>query len=67
MGKKPPEITKALTFHVARHSFATNLLIKHNDILTVSRLMGHTSVTHTQTYIKTLEANKKDAVKGLEW
>ena len=37
--------------HTARRSFATNLFLKGADILTISRLMGHTSVDNTQRYI----------------
>lgn len=60
-------INKKVTFHVARHSFATNLLILKNDLFTVSKLMGHSSLQHTQTYLKTVQAIQDDAVKGLEF
>lgn len=37
--------------HTARRSFATNLYKRGADILTISRFMGHSSVTMTQRYI----------------
>lgn len=56
---------KKVTFHVARHSFATNLLIHQTDLKTVSSLLGHTSLTHTQKYVRVVEALKQTAVNRL--
>lgn len=43
-------INKRVSFHTGRHSFATLTLAATNDIATVSRLLGHTSVATTQIY-----------------
>lgn len=58
-------ITKKVTFHVARHSFATNLLIHGADLNTASSLLGHTSLTHTQKYTRIVESLKQNAVNQL--
>lgn len=42
---------KFVSSHTARRSFATNLFLRGADILTISKLMGHTSVNNTQRYI----------------
>lgn len=62
---KLAKINKNLTFHVARHSFATNLIIYDTDISTVSSLLGHTSFKHTQKYVRAVEALKEQAVNRL--
>ncbi|WP_034256592.1 site-specific integrase [Adhaeribacter aquaticus] len=62
---KKAEIEKHITFHVARHSFATNLVIYETDISTVSSLLGHTSFKHTQKYVRAVEALKEQAVNRL--
>lgn len=62
---KDAGIEKKVTFHVARHSFATNLLIFGNDVKTVSDLLGHSSLTETNKYVRVVEALKEKAVNSL--
>lgn len=52
-------------FHTGRHSFATLTLAATNDIATVSRLLGHTSVATTQIYAEVLMEDKIAAVNKL--
>ena len=54
-------IDKAISFHNARHSYGTNLIFNEVDILTTSKLMGHTTTTHTQRYITASEEMKRKA------
>ena len=50
-------IDKDITFHMARHTFATLTLSKGVPVETVSRMLGHTNIRTTQIYAKI--TNKK--------
>lgn len=55
-------IEKHVTFHVARHTYATMLLHYGADIYTVSKLLGHTNINTTQIYAKVMDESKRKAV-----
>lgn len=59
---KKAGITKNVTFHVARHTYATLLLYYGADLYTVSKLLGHTNIKTTQIYAKVMDESKRKAV-----
>ncbi|AKQ44442.1 hypothetical protein TH63_00385 [Rufibacter radiotolerans] len=58
-------IEKRITWHSARHSFATNILLLGYDLKTLSQLLGHTSIKHTQKYLSIADERKHQAVNAL--
>lgn len=62
---KRAEIKKNITWHSSRHSFATNLLVSNTDIKTVSSLLGHSKLEHTQKYTHAVNELKRRAVNSL--
>lgn len=54
-----------LRFHDLRHTFATRLVRKGADIITVQGLLGHHAVTVTQRYTHTGADEKRRAVEAL--
>lgn len=47
---KESGVTKHVTAHTFRHSFATQLLLTEADIRTVQELLGHSDLRTTQIY-----------------
>ena len=58
-------ITKHITYHCFRHSYATLQLAGGTDIYTVSKMLGHTNVRTTQVYAKVVDAKKEEATKTI--
>ncbi|WP_366944366.1 tyrosine-type recombinase/integrase [uncultured Formosa sp.] len=49
-------IRKYLTFHVARHTFATTVMLSNGVLIeTISKLLGHTTLSTTQRYARVVE------------
>jgi len=59
-------ISKNLTFHAARHTFATIALSNDMPIETVSSLLGHKSLRTTQIYAKIVKKKVATDMEALE-
>jgi integrase len=58
-------IEKKITFHCARHTYATLQLTLGTDIYTVSKLLGHKNLKTTQVYAKVVDEKKKAAAEKI--
>ena len=58
-------ITKHITFHCARHTYATLLITNGVDIFIVSDLLGHKEIKTTQIYARIIDQKKKEAVNKI--
>ena len=59
-------ITKNLTFHLARHTFATTVTLSNGvPIETVSKMLGHTSIKTTQIYARIVDAKISEDMGNL--
>lgn len=58
-------ISKHITWHCGRHSFATIMLSKGANIKVVSDLLGHSSLKYTERYVRALDQQKVNAVNSL--
>lgn len=55
-------LKKKISFHIARHTFATMLLNKGGNIKAISEMLGHTDLKTTQIYTKLTDKTKIDTI-----
>jgi site-specific recombinase XerD len=60
-------VMKPVSFHVARHTFATLQLTMGTDLYTVSQMLGHSKVSTTQIYGKIIDDTKRKAADRLPY
>jgi integrase len=59
-------ITKNITFHCFRHTYATLQIFYGTDIYTVSKMLGHKDLKTTQVYAKIASKLKQEAANKIQ-
>jgi len=59
-------VTKRVTSHVFRHSFATHLVEAGYDIRTVQELLGHSNLQTTMVYTHVATTNRLGVISPLD-
>ena len=59
-------LAQPISFHTARHTFATLQLENGTDIFVVKGMLGHTNVKTTQIYAHIVDKSKRNAAEVLQ-
>ena len=59
-------IRKKVTFHVARHTFATNFLICGGRVEVLQKLLGHSKITETMIYVHIVESISDEQIHQMD-
>lgn len=62
---KAAGIKKHITWHCARHTFATIIVKNGTDVKTTASLLGHSSIMYVQRYAHLVDEMKRKAVASL--
>src|SRR5574344_118784 len=62
---KDAGITRNITFHCFRHTFATLQLANGTDLYTISKMLGHRDITTTQIYTHIVDQKKEKAANSI--
>lgn len=63
---KACKLKKHLTFHVSRHSFATNFLIKGGRVENLQKILGHSNIRETMIYVHIVDAIMNNEMNNLD-
>nr|WP_289238243.1 tyrosine-type recombinase/integrase [Escherichia coli] len=61
--KIKPDLPKGQALHVLRHTFATHFMINGGNIITLQRILGHTTIEQTMTYAHFAPDYLTDAIR----
>ncbi len=59
-------IKKRITFHVARHTFATNFIMQGGDVITLQKYLGHSNIKETMIYVHIAESFSNKEIMKLD-
>ena len=61
------KVNKNISFHIARHTFGTNLASATADQFLIKELMGHSKIQTSMIYIHTSQEQIKNKLRGVKW
>jgi site-specific recombinase XerD len=59
-------IDKKITFHVARHTFATHFLMAGGKVEVLKDILGHSKIETTMRYVHIVDESKNEQLKTLD-
>ncbi len=61
------KITKNVSMHVGRHTFATTFYRNSKDIFALKKLLGHSKIEHTMIYVHVLQGEELEGYDAVQY
>jgi site-specific recombinase XerD len=63
---KACKINKNVSFHISRHTFATNYLLSGGNVVNLQKLMGHSKIEETMIYVHIVESLQEKEIMSMD-
>jgi site-specific recombinase XerD len=63
---KACDINRRITYHVSRHTFATNYLLTGGNVVNLQKLLGHSKITETMIYVGIVESMTNAEIMNMD-
>lgn len=60
------DINRKLSYHVSRHTFATNYLLSGGNVVNLQKLLGHSKITETMLYVHIVESMTNNEIMSMD-
>lgn len=59
-------ISKKITYHVSRHTFATNYILSGGNVVNLQKILGHSKITETMIYVQIVDTMQEKEIMSMD-
>lgn len=59
-------VNKNISYHVSRHTFATNYILSGGNVVNLQKILGHSKITDTMIYVKITDSMQETEILSMD-